>query len=434
MDIVLPLLLQVVLIMLNAIFACAEIAVISTNEAKLNKLISEGNKKAKTLQKLTSNPSKFLSTIQIAITLAGFLGSAFAADNFAGMIVEGLKKTGYVNAGNEEIFNTISVVVITIILSFLTIVFGELIPKRIGMRKSEKIALSLSIPLNIISKLFTPVIWLLTVSINCILKLIGIDPNESDGDEGEEEIRLMVDMSGEKGLIDKEEQEMIQNVFEFDDLIAGEFATHRTDVEILWEEDDIEKWDEIIRNSFHKYYPVCGERADDIIGILNTREYFRLKVATKEEILTKAMQPAYFVPETLKADILFKQMKETNNKFAVVLDEHGGFEGIVTIDDILEQIVGLFDGDKIEEEFGFVEKIDDNTYRLSGLLSVEEINEIFDTNLPTEEYETFSGFVFGKYGTIPSDDEIFDINIENLNIKVEKIDEHVITSMLVTKQ
>ena len=268
MDIVLPLLLQVVLIALNALFACAEIAVISTSEAKVNKLIADGNKRAKSLRKLMENPSKFLSTIQITITLSGFLGSAFAADNFAGMLVEWLQTIGFVSDANVATANTLSVVFITIILSFFTLVFGELVPKRIGMRKAEKIALVCAPALNFISKLFTPIVWLLTISINCILKIIGIDPNESDGDEGEENIRLMVDMSGEKGLIDKEEQEMIQNVFEFDDLSVSEFATHRTEVEFLWEEDDVETWDITIRNSFHKNYPICRENADDIIADL----------------------------------------------------------------------------------------------------------------------------------------------------------------------
>ena len=233
MDVAIPLLLQVVLISLNAFFACAEIAVLSTNEAKLNKLMSEGDKRAKTLYKLTSNPSKFLSMIQIAITLAGFLGSAFAADNFSVMITDWLLKIGIADTTTVAMYDTASVVIVTLILSYFTLVFGELIPKRIGMRKAEQIALSFAGILNFFSILFTPIVWLLTGSINTILKLIGIDPHASDGDEGEENIRMMVDMSSEKGLIDKEEQEMIRNVFEFDDLAVVEFATPSTTTSIL---------------------------------------------------------------------------------------------------------------------------------------------------------------------------------------------------------
>lgn len=429
MDILPPLLLQLILILLNAFFACAEMAVVSTNEAKLNKLIAEGNKKAKTLQKLINSPSTFLSTIQIAITLSGFLGSAFAADNFAGLLIDVLSKTGIVNQGNEEIFNTISVVVITVILSMITLIFGELVPKRIGMRKSEKIALAVACPLNFISKLFTPIVWLLTISINGILKLIGIDPHSSDGDEGEENIRLMVDMSSEKGLIDKEEREMIQNVFEFDDLTVEEFAVHRTDVEFLWEEDSIETWEKTIKNSCYKHYPICGETTDDIVGVLNTKKYFRLD--DKKDVRT-AIEEAYFVPASLKADVLFKQFKCDKNKFAIVLDEHGGVEGIVTIDDILEQIVGDFNCEPYGIE-ATAKLIEDNVWEINGTFTIEEANDIFGTKFSTEGYETLSGFVFSQLGAIPSDGEQFEIEIENLKISVFEIKEHKIEKMTVTK-
>ena len=428
MDIVPPLLLQVVLIMLNAFFACAEIAVISTKEAKINKLISEGNKKAKILKKLSENPSKFLSTIQIAITLAGFLGSAFAADNFAGMVVDALTKTGVVTQQNAEMFNTIAVVAITIILSFFTLVFGELVPKRIGMRKAEKIALFVACPLNFISKLFTPIIWFLTLCINGILKLFRIDPNESDGDEGEENILMMVDMSSEKGLIDKEEQEMIQNVFEFDDLTVNEFATHRTDVEFLWEEDQIEKWDKIIKNSFHKYYPICRESTDDVVGVLNSKKYFKLE--DKKDI-SSAIEDAYFVLSTVKADVLFKQLKTAKQQFAIILDEHGGVEGVVTMDDIIEQIVGDFNNEEFNVDATAVMK-EDNVWEINGIFTIEEANEMFGTTLSDEDHDTLSGLIFSKLGTIPSDGEQFEIEISNLKIHVKEIKDHRVEKMIIS--
>lgn len=430
MDIILPLLLQVVLIGLNAIFACAEIAVISMNEAKLNKLISEGNKNAKTLQKLTQNPSKFLSTIQIAITLSGFLGSAFAADNFAGMLVNWLTKLGIVNTSNASMFNTIAVVAITLILSYFTLVFGELIPKRVGMRKSEGIALALATPLYFISKMFTPIIWLLTKSINGVLRLIGIDPNQSDGDEGEEEIRLMVDMSSEKGLIDKEEREMIRNVFEFDDLTVVDFSTHRTDMEVLWFDDGVEKWDEIIKKSFHKHYPICKENTDDIIGILNIKEYFKLTKKDKTTIMKQAVQHPYFVPETIRADLLFAKMKQSRVQFAVVLDEYGGVEGVVTMNDIIEQIVGDFNNED-EQENTFIKKIDENKWKLSGTVTIKELNETINTTFPEDEYETVGGLVFGHYGSVPKDNTKFSIKIKNIEVFVESIKEHIIKEMII---
>ena len=426
-----PLLLQVFLIALNAIFACAEISVISTNEAKLNKLISDGNGNARILQKLIANPSKFLSTIQIAITLSGFLGSAFAADNFAEILVSKLTNIGLVTQDNIAIYDTISVVLITLILSYFTLVFGELIPKRIGMRKSESIALFLAKPLYIISIIFTPIIWFLTLSINCVLKIIGIDPYQSDGDEGEENIRLMAEMSSQKGLIDKEECKMIHNVFEFDDLIVEDFLTHRTEMDILWMEDDINQWENTIKQSFHQYYPICGKDADDVISILRTKDYFTLKEKTKDSIIKKATHPIYFVPNTIKADVLFSQMKETKNKFAVVLDEYGGVEGIVTINDIVEQIIGDFN-EINNENNNKIEKIGENIWKISGLLNIKEFNLFFNTEFPEDKYDTVGGLVFTEYGNVPCDNTTFTIRIANFNVDVRKIKEHIIEEMIIT--
>ena len=259
-------LLQIVLIFINAVFACAEIAVISINDAKLNKLASEGDKRAVKLKKLTSQPARFLSTIQVAITLAGFLGSAFAAGNFA----------VYLEKLIPGLPNSVAVIVITIILSYITLVFGELVPKRIAMKKAESMGLGMSGMLSFVSVIFAPRVWLLTKSTNGVLRLMKIDPNQEDDDVTEEEIRMMVDVGSEKGTIDNTEKELIQNVFEFDDLTAEEIATHRTDIIMLSLEDDISEWDKIIHETRHSLYPVCGETADDIVGILNAKDYFRL--------------------------------------------------------------------------------------------------------------------------------------------------------------
>ena len=363
--------------------------------------------------------------------MSGFLGSAFAADNFAGMLVTWLTKIGVVNTSNVAIFDNISVIVITLILSYFTLVFGELIPKRVGMRKSEGIALALATPLYWISMKFTPIIWLLTKSINGVLKLIGIDPNQSDGDEGEEEIRMMVDMSSEKGLIDKEEQEMIQNVFEFDDLTVVDFSTHRTDMEVLWYDDDVTKWDETIKKSFHKNYPVCGENTDNILGVLNIKDYFKLTKKDKNSIMKNAVHPAFFVPETIRADLLFAKMKQNKSMCAIVLDEYGGVEGIVTMNDIIEQIVGDFNEENVSNEM-FIQKLTDNKWKLSGTVSIKELNEVTGTTFSDDEYETVGGLVFGHYGSVPSDNSKFTINIENMVVDVKSIKEHVIKEMIIT--
>ncbi len=435
MNIALSLLLQVVLIALNAIFACAEIAVISMNEAKVEKLVSEGNKKAKKLSKLKAQPAKFLATIQIAITLAGFLGSAFAADNFSAPLVDLLVSAGIANEVNRAVFQKISVVLITLVLSYFTLVLGELVPKRLAMKKAEKLALGMSGMLYGISKIFAPMVWLLTASTNGVLRLFGVDPNEVDEEVSEEDIRLMVDAGSETGAIDIEEKEMIQNVFEFDDLSIEEFATHRTDVTFLWTDDSLEEWEKTIAASSYTSYPVCGETADDIVGILNTKEYFRLSDRSRESIMENAVKPAFFVPITLRADVLFKQMKEAKTHIAVVLDEYGGVFGIVTMNDILEQIVGDFNSDdpSEEEEAPEIESIGENVWRISGTAPIDEVNEMLSLDLPTDEYDTFGGFVFGSYGSVPSDGVEFTIDVDVLHIEVTEIKEHRIENAIVTR-
>ena len=415
--------------MLNAIFASAEIAIISMSEAKVNKLIADGNKKAKGLLKLVQNPAKLLATIQIAITLSGFLGSAFAADNFAGKIVNALTIAGIVTPDTFAMWSSICVVGVTLILSYFTLVFGELVPKRFAMRKSEGLALSLAGPLNFISKLFTPFVWFLTLSTNTVLRCMGIDPKKLAEEVHEDDILLMVDNSDK--ILDEEKQ-MIQNVFEFNDIAVNDFATHRTEVTVLWEDDSLETWDSVIRSTFHKHYPVCKDTTDNIIGILNIKPYFQMEKRTKEKVLAECLSKPYLVPETIKADLLFKQMKQSKTCFAVVLDEHGGVNGVVTFDDILEQIVGDFNEDTIEEAQPNMVKTDENQWTVLGITPIDEINETFGTEFPEEEYDTFGGLVFGRYGSIPDDDTEFTIEIDNISVYVTIIKDHKIVEAHVT--
>lgn len=427
----LSLLLQLILIVCNAVFACAEIAVISMNDNHLARLAAAGDKRAVRLARLTSQPARFLSTIQVAITLAGFLGSAFAADNFSDKIVSWLVGLGV--AIPPATLNTIAVILITLILSYFTLVFGELVPKRIAMKKAEKLALGISGLLAFFSKLFAPIVWLLTVSTNAILRLVGIDPNAEEEEVSEEEIRMMVDVGTEKGVIDAEEKMMIQNVFEFDDLAVEEFATHRTDMIVLWEDETVEQWNETICENRHSLYPVCGETADDVIGVLNAKDYFRLSDRSRETILREAVRPAYFVPQSIRADVLFRQMKKTRNHFAVVLDEYGGVQGIVTMNDLLEQLVGDLDDDSdAPEEPGEIEQVDDTTWRILGSAPLDEVAERLKVQLPLEEYDTFGGFVFGCYGSVPDDGTQFEIDAFGLHIAVKEIAEHRIELMYVT--
>ena len=284
------LILLLVLILVNAYFAAAEIAIVSVNKNRVRSLAQEGNKRAAKLFHLTEQPSRFLATIQVVITLSGFLGSAFAAENFSDRIVSALVDAGMKIP--EKTLDAIAVVLITLLLSYITLIFGELVPKRIAMQKAEQIALGISGLVSGASKVFAPLVWLLTASTNGILRLLGIDPDEDDDQVTEEEIRMMVDAGSEKGAIDNEEKDMIQNVFEFDDLTIDEICVHRTDVDLLWLEDSMEEWEQLIHESRHSYYPVCGENVDDIIGVLDAKDYFRLRTKDRDHVMKEAIKQA----------------------------------------------------------------------------------------------------------------------------------------------
>lgn len=423
-------LLQLGLIALNAVFACAEIAIISMNDAKLARLAAEGDKRAVRLARLTSQPAKFLATIQVAITLSGFLGSAFAAENFSDGIVAWLISLG-VNIPAPTL-NAIAVIVITIILSYFTLVLGELVPKRVAMCKAEKLALGMSGLISFISRLFAPIVWLLTKSTNGMLRLFGIDPNAQDDEVSEEEIRMMVDVGSEKGTIDHEEKEFIQNVFEFDDINAGEIATHRTDVALLWLEEDMDAWKETIDESRHTLYPVCDDSPDNVVGVLNAKDYFRLEDKSRQSVMENAVKSAYFVPESVKADVLFRNMKRTRNNIAIVLDEYGGMTGIVTVNDLVEQLVGDLGDDEAEEApKPEIERLDSNTWRIRGSAPLDDVCEALKLKLPLDDYETFGGLVFGALGAVPQDGERVELETCGLIIKVKEIKEHQIESATV---
>lgn len=426
-----PIILQVILIALNAVFACAEIAVVSLNDTKVAKLAESGNKKAVNLERLTSSPSRFLATIQVAITLSGFMGSAYAAENFAGRLSGWLLEIGV--PVPEKTMHAASVFLITLVLSYFTLVFGELVPKRIAMRNSEKVALAMATMLNVIATLFTPLVWLLTASTNGVLRLIGIDPNQEDDEVTEEEIRLMVDAGSQKGAIDTEEKEFIQNVFEFDDTSVDEICTHRTDVAVLWTDDGKEEWEKIIHETRHSIYPVCGEGVDDILGVLDAKDYFRLQNLSKDEIMAQAVKPANFVPESVKAHIVFRNMKKSGNYFAVVLDEYGGMDGIVTLRDLIEQLVGDLMEEDDEEKPDEIEQIAENRWRILGCTDLEDVEEALGVSLEAEDYDTFGGYIFGHLGSIPDDGSRFELETDGLRIHVTEVHDHRVETTVVEK-
>ena len=426
--------LQIILIALNAVFACAEIAVLSINETKLERMAEQGDKRAKRLFALTREPAKFLSTIQVAITLSGFLGSAFAADNFSGPLVDWVLSLG-VNIPRATL-DTVAVVLITLILSYFTLVFGELVPKRVAMKRAEQLGLGISGLISGISVVFKPIVWFLSVSTDAVLRLMGIDPNEAEEQVSEEEIRMMVDAGSEKGAIDEQEKEFIQNVFEFDDLTAEEIALHRTEVTILWLEDELDVWAKTIHESRHTLYPVCEGSPDNVIGILNAKDYFRLEEKTKESVVA-LVKPAYFVPETIKADVLFRNMKKTRNIMAVVLDEYGGMVGIITLNDLIEELVGDLGEDTAEEAAAepHIEQLDENTWAIIGNVELYDIEQTLDVDIGLEEVDTFTGLMFSELGMVPSDGEqSIELEFKGLQIHITRIEDHQIAYAVIRKQ
>ena len=431
------LLLQVVLIALNAVFASAEIAVLSINETKLERTVEEGDIRAKRLFRLTQEPAKFLATIQVAITLSGFLGSAFAADNFSEPLVEWLVGLGVKIP--RSTLSTIAVILITIILSYFTLVFGELVPKRIAMKKSEQLAMKISGLVSAISVAFKPVVWFLSVSTNVVLRICGIDPNEAEEEVSEEEIRMLVDAGSAKGIIAYQEKEFIQNVFEFNDTTAGEIATHRTEVAILWLDDGEDTWAETIHESRHTRYPVCDGSPDNVVGILNAKDYFRLEDKTKENILATSVRPAYFVPETIKADVLFRNMQKSRTAMAVVLDEYGGMVGVITLFDLVEELVGELNDepDDPQNMDPYIEQTGENTWDVFGNVELSDIEDALGIEIESaSDVDTFTGLVFDALGMIPAEGpQSIDLEIQNMMIHISSIAEHQIeTAAIILKK
>ena len=423
--------LQIVLIYVNAVCASAEIAVISTNETKINKMAEKGDKKAKRLAKLTSEPARFLSTIQVAITLAGFLGSAFAADTFAGPLVVLLLNAGVpISAG---ILNTICVILITLTLAFINIVFGELVPKRLAMKNPEKKALGISGFLVFISKLFAPIVFILTKSTNGLLKLLGVSPEQEEEQVTEEEIILMAETGSEQGLIESEENEFIKNIFDFKDQTVIEACTHRKDTILLFLNESDDEWIEKIKNSKHTYFPICGDTIDDVVGVLNTKKYFRLDNTERQSVLKNAVETPMFVNENIPCNEVLLKMKTKREYFAIVVDEYGGMCGIITLQDLIKLIVGDFIEKDETADYEII-KINDTTWEIQGIAPFDEVIKRLELNISLEEtddFETFGGYVIYLKGDIPLDNETFEVTTENFNAKILKVEKKCITKMIV---
>ena len=399
------------------------------NGATLQARAEEGNRKAKVLMRLVENPSRFLATIQVAITLAGYLGSAYATDSFADPLVDLLHSWNV--PISEGTLRSFCPLVITLIMSFFSIVFGELVPKRIAMQNKEKVSYALSGTLSFISKAFAPLVWLLTNSTNLVLRLCRIDPEEEE-EVTEEEIRMMVSQSLSQGQIEQDENAMIQNIFDFNDVTLDEICTHRKDVTGLDLEDDLDVWDEKINQTSYDCYPVYKESQDQIIGVLDAKKYLRMADRTKEEVLKKTVLKPLFVLEGMKADHLLLKMKQTKTTFAIVLDEYGGFVGVVTLKDLLVLLVEDLEEEGQSNESEGIVLLEDHTWRIQGDAMVEDVNKILGLQLSDEEYDTFSGYVLDALGgTLPDSNACFDIKTEDMLIKARMGNDHRVEEAIV---
>ncbi|MBS7009087.1 hemolysin family protein [Anaerostipes sp.] len=416
------LLVQIILILLNAFFAMAEIAVISLNGAKVKKLSEEGDKKAAKLLKLVEEPSGFLSTIQIGITLAGFLGSAFAADNFSGYFVKWVYEDLGFTSISVSALDTIAVILITLILSYFTLIFGELVPKRIAMQKSLAAAKISCGTVSAVAFVMKPVVWFLSASTNVVLKVLHMKTEAEEESVTEEEIRLMMELGEEKGTIDSEEKEWIENVFEFGDTTAGDHMTHSSEVTAISFTQSKEEILQVIQKTGLSRFPVYEKNLNDIRGILYARDFLISLNENKEKGLEDMMKPAYFVPETIPSSVLFQDMQKKKIHLAVVVDEYGEVSGIITMEDLLEEIVGNIYDEFDPSEPPEISKTAENLWKCSGAVKLDTIRQELNVEIPDRpDCDTLGGLVFSRLHSIPKDGARFELEVCGIKIHVKEI-------------
>jgi putative hemolysin len=417
LGIIIILILIFVLTLVNAFFASAEMAVVSVRNDKIKKLIEQGNKKAITLSKLTKQPTKFLSTIQVAITLAGYMSSATAGSKLSGYVVDLFGKV------NVKMDHTVAMILVTLLLSYFSLVFGELVPKRIALRNPEKVALRSAGVIKVMMAIFSPFVRLLSASTNLVLRILGHKKQTEEEKVSEDQIRSMIITGHIEGLIDEEEKEMFDSIFKFDDLTAESIMTPRTDLFALNIDKPVyQSLKKIIDEGFSRI-PVYKGDIDNIVGILHVKDLLKeaSEVGFKNIDVTKIMREPYFVPSYIKVNVLFKDMKATNNQIAILIDEYGGSVGIVTIEDLVEEIVGNI-YDEYDEDKS-IQKIDDENYLIDASIPLQDLDRTLKLNLDeaNEDYDTLGGLIISKLGFIPSEDFKEEIVIQNVVLKIAKL-------------
>jgi len=427
-----PILLLIFLVLINAFFASSEIAIITVNDNKIKKMADDGNKKAQKLVKLTANSSRFLATIQVGVTISGFLTAATASQSFSDSLTS---EFASILPFSKSVISGVSTIVITILLSYFSLVFGELVPKKIAMQRAEELSFKFIGILNGTSVVFRPFISLLTFSTNVVLKMLGFDPNSSQATVTEEEILMMVDAGEEKGVIGQTAKDMISNIFDFSDMDVREIMTHRTEVAAV---EDTSTIQDIVNLSIERGYsriPVYREDLDNLLGIIYVKDllqYVGCEVNVEMKI-TDLMRPAYFVPESKQCGALLAEMIERKTQIAIVVDEYGGTEGIVTMEDLLESIVGNIQ-DEYDNEEDEIHRVDDNKFTVDGGTSIDEISDLVGVDLPEGDYDTIAGLVVEMLGRIPYPNEHPSVMIENLTLTVEVVEDRRIAQILIEKR
>lgn len=426
-QIILDLVIVFVFILINAFFSATEMAVISLNDAKIKKQAEEGNKKARRIQKFLDNPASFLATIQVGVTFAGFLSSAFAADKFSGRLTNWLDPNG-----KYSFLGTVCTVVVTIILSYFSLVLGELVPKRIAQNNSEKLAFRASSVVRTFGTIMKPFVKFLTLSTNAVLRLLRIDPDVKETNVTEEEIRMMVDVGSEEGSIEDAEKEMIQNIFEFNDKDVVEIMTHRKKIVSLPIDATYDEVMSIARNEKYTRIPIYKETIDEIVGILHIKDLLGLTTDEMKDgafSLEKLMREPLFVHETKKISSLFHEMKKGHMQLAVIVDEYGGTMGIATIEDMLEEIVGNIT-DEFDEEDTQCQKMNDGGFLVSGDMTLSDLEDQIGVNLDSEDYDTIAGLTLGILDRVPEHGETPEVQYKNIKIKVVQVEENWISKLL----
>lgn len=419
------LLLIVLLTAINAFFASAEMAIVSINKSKVRKLKEEGNTKAKLLEELIEEPSNFLSTIQIGITLAGFFSSASAATGISEHI------SGLLAPFNIPYANEISMIGVTLILSYFTLVFGELVPKRIALKKAEKISLMSVKPIYFISKIAKPFIKLLSLSTTLVLKITRNNDADIEEKVSEEEIKSLISQSQEDGCIERDEEEMIYGVFDFNDKTSKEIMTPRNELFAINMDDDINNILDDVLGSSYSRIPVYKDTIDNIVGILYTKDLLieARRVGFDNIQLKNILQKPFFALETRRTNELFKVLKDKKVHLAILFDEYGGTVGIVTMEDLIEEIVGDIE-DEYDSEECLVTKIDENNFFVKASMTVTDFNDLFDLDIEIGEYDTLNGYLLTKLNRIP--DEGSNFQLEDIEFTVIKVENRRIESIKIT--